>query len=321
MKRKKKLIITLTIIMIFSTFSVYANPQDQVIHNNDYEENLPTISRDDSFMIPLDELRGTTPSMRGDVYIGKFYDENSTDGYKEYENNGEKYLARLRHIKRTHTEPYLCNSKYLLSLYRGQSKSVSKTVSDTRSTTISATTSSSNEIEGNFFGQKATQTIKFEVTASRNWTKTYSVTKKDVFNFPQDVPSQYSYINLYSGFTHDVYEAVVDYVPFEKYDKKTKVTNITTISEPVMPNEDVYRYVVRVYLEDGRVFRYSGVLSPDQYNGGGSIKDAPQVKKVLEKFSDGYYHECARRYNYNNKGELKYEVKVPIPTIKWEPHN
>lgn len=319
MRKKAKVLSFIMIVIMFCTsITVYAS--SNVAYQNQVDGVVLTIDSND-ILTPLINS-SSRASQGGPIYIGDFYDENSQAGYVITEKDGKKCKLRLRHIKKSHTEDYLYNSKFLMSLYRGQSKSVSETITDSKTTSVTRSVTTSLSAGFKLFGAKSEAKVSTTLQDQRQWTHSYTISTTDSYTFPSDVPAEYSYVNLYSGFTHDMYEAIVDYVPYETYDKKTKVTSINVTTPPPYPDDDPFKmveYDVWVHLADGRTLHYNGMVPPHHAQHG--IEDSPEVQAILSKFDDGYHHEYTSGYNFNNREEFTYDVKIARPTIKWDPYN
>lgn len=271
------------------------------------------------------QLKMNSFSRSAEIYIGAFYGENSHAGYINIEQNGVKGKIRVREIKLVDNERKLYNSKALMNLYRGQSKTIGRSITDSKTTTISKAISVTAGAEGGILG-KASVEVKATLEEQKSWSHSYTISSSDTYTFPSNMPNNISYVNIYSGFTNDIYEAVVDFVPYETYDKKTKVDSIS-VTSPARPRSDnddprgnrydSYEIDVTVYLADGRRFEYHSSVPPHHFNAHvGDLSQLPEAKRFTSQFSDGYYHEYTSGYNYDNKEVVKHIVKVPIPSIK-----
>ena len=308
--RSKILMTTLTLILIFSTFTASADILD--------------ISADNETMAVC-EIRGGYRDESHPIYIGEFYDEYSKNGYTEEIKDGLKCLMRVREIKRIGVGEYLYNSKHLVDLYRGQSQSLTETKTDSKTTSVTEGVS----VTGTYsiglvqFGPRAKISIETSLQKEKRWTNTYTFSTTDVFTFPEDVPSEYSYVSIYSGFTHDNYKSVVDYVPYEEFEKNTEIRDCyLTIPGPWNEGEGS-EYDIWLELADGRRVSYYNGYVPYrilyQYS---DIRDVPFVKMRLDAAKEmDYYTEYTYGYNYDNREVLEHDVVIPIPSIRWEPHN
>ncbi len=310
-KNRSILAFALSLIFLFSTCSTSAFAGSGYITYsplNGYNQ-----SERNSFSIPEK------------IYIGPYYDENSNAGYINTEHNGVKGKIRVREIKLVDNERKLYNSIFLMNLYRGQSKTIGRSITDSKTTTISKAISVTAGAEAGFLGNGGSIEVQATLEEENSWSHSYTISSSDTYTFPNSMPENISYVNIYSGFTNDIYEAIVEFIPFETYDKKTKVDNIYVTSPPRPPSDDdprgdrfgSYEIDITVYLADGRVLEYHSTVPPHHFNAHvGDLSQLPEAKRYTSKFSDGYYHEYTSGYNYNNKQVVKHILKVPIPSIK-----
>ncbi|WP_066495906.1 hypothetical protein [Abyssisolibacter fermentans] len=284
---KKVCAIILMMLLVISSFSVYA-------------------SSPDSFLRPLNSSLKSE-----DIYIGIPYDENSTAGYEiKTDSNGNKYKQRIRHIKRTSTDLTLVQSEFLLSLYPGQTKTVTETHTDTRSTSVQWSTTTSTSASFKAVNSSVNTSVSTTLATNNASSSSYSISKGTSYAFPVGAPADARYCNIYSGFCHDIYEVVIDYVPYKTYDKKTKVTDII-VTSPAVPDGLSYEFDISVWLADGRFLQYHTFCAPHHYND--DYYKIPEVMRELLPFEDGYYHEITSGYDFSSREEFYGTIKKPIP--------
>lgn len=276
---KRLFLIILILLLAFSSISVYADSLN-------------------SKLTILEKPMADDPP----IFIGTPYPEQSRDGYIEkIDKNGNKYKHRVRHLKLKYIDPALHESRYLFSLYRGKTITLTETYYVSRTSSWGWSQSTNDSISFKDAETQINSSVTTTLKTSNSHTVSYTYSKGTKYSFPENAPPDKDYCSLFAGFNHAIYEIIIDYVPCVTSTKMTKIIgkNMHKSISPYPGDQPYDEYDVVLMLEDKRVIFIHA-------------KSYSSAKAILSSYADNWYRETEEYYDFNNRKVFDGTLQFPI---------